>query len=250
MGVAVWLVVWQLVAVVVGERVLLVGPVDVARRCGELAVTAGFWPVVGRTCVRVSLGFVLAAVAGVLTAAGASASRWFEAVIGQAVGVVRSTPVVSFIILVLIWADSSQLTSIIAFLMVLPVVHATVLTGIGRRDRELLEMAAVFRVGRWRRVLAIDVPQVLPYFVAACRNGVGLAWKSGVAAEVIGLPNGTIGERLYQAKIFLETGDVLAWTAVLVVAAWVCEQVVVRGLAIAERRLSDEPARPRLRGSR
>lgn len=241
-AVAFWLVAWQAAAVAVGQRVLLVGPVEVGRRLVELALTADFWLAVGLTTGRVLLGFVLAAAVGVLTAAGSASYVWFAVLIGQALSAIRSTPVVSFIILVLIWSDSARLTTIVSFLMAVPIVHATVLTGIGQRDRQLLEMARVFRVGRWRRVLAVDVPLVLPYFVAACRTGVGLAWKSGIAAEVIGLPDGTIGERLYQAKIFLATGDVLAWTVVVVIVAHMCERLIVHGLDLLERRLSDTSA--------
>jgi len=92
-------------------------------------------------------------------------------------------------------------------------------------------------------VLAVDVPGVLPYFVAACRTGVGLAWKSGIAAEVIGLPSGTVGERLYQAKLFLQTADVFAWTAVIVLVAWASEKLVLWLLGRLERRLSDGRSR-------
>jgi NitT/TauT family transport system permease protein len=237
---AFWLAVWQGASLVVGHRVLLVGPWEVARRLWELAPTAELWGAVARTTGRISLGFVLAAVVGVALAAAAAWSRWVEALVTPAITVVRATPVVSFIILVLIWTDTARLVTVVSFLMALPIVYTTVLEGIGHRDRRLLEMAEVFDVGPWRRLLAIDVPGVLPYFVAACRTGIGLAWKSGIAAEVIGLPAGTIGERLYQAKIFLATADVFAWTVVVVVVASACERVVVAALGVLARRLSGD----------
>ncbi len=243
LAIAFWAVVWQGASLVVHQKVLLVGPWDAAVRLGQLLPTADFWSAVGLTSWRITLGFVLAAVAGVLLATAAAASRWVEAVVGPAVTAVRSTPVVSFIILVLIWADSSRLATIVAFLMALPIVQATVYEGIGHRPPALLEVAAVFEVPRRRRVLAVDVPGVLPYFVAACRTGVGLAWKSGIAAEVIGLPSGTVGERLYQAKLFLQTADVFAWTAVIVLVAWASEKLVLWLLGRLERRLSDGRSR-------
>ncbi len=243
LAIAFWLVVWQGATLAVDQRVLLVGPWDAAVRLVQLVPTADFWGAVWLTFGRITLGFLLAAVVGVLLATVSAASRWVEAIVGPAVTAIRSTPVVSFIILVLIWADSSKLATIVSFLMALPIVQATVYEGIGHRSSDLLEVAAVFEVPRWRRLLAIDVPGVLPYFVAACRTGVGLAWKSGIAAEVIGLPSGTIGERLYQAKLFLQTADVFAWTAVIVLVAWLSERVVLWLLGLAERRLSDGRAR-------
>lgn len=243
LAIAFWLAVWQGASLAISQKVLLVGPWDVAVRLAELLPTGEFWATVARSFGRITLGFLLAALVGVLLATASAASRWVEAVVGPAVTAIRSTPVVSFIIFVLIWADSSRLATIVSFLMTLPIVHATVYEGIFHRDPALLEVASVFEVPRWRRLLAIDVPGVLPFFVAGCRTGVGLAWKSGIAAEVIGLPAGTIGERLYQAKLFLSTADVFAWTVVIVVVAYGFERLVLWLLGRLERRLSD--GRPR-----
>ncbi len=238
-AVAFWLALWQVVALAVGSSVLLVGPWQVLVRLAQLVPTLDFWTTVARTFASVTLGFVLAAVVGVLLAALSAASPWTRAFVAPLITTIRSTPVVAFIILVLIWADVAWLATIVSFLATLPIVHTTVLSGIGRRDQALLEMTTVFRVPRWRRVWAVDVPGVLPYFATACRTGVGYAWKSGIAAEVIGLPSGTVGERMYQGRLFLQTGDVLAWTVVVVLVAFVCEQLVLAGLSGLERRLSD-----------
>lgn len=239
LAIAFWLVVWQGVSLAVHQHVLLVGPWEVLVRLTQLVPTGDFWAAVGRTFGRITLGFVLAALVGVVLAAASAASRWAQALVAPLVATIRSTPVVSFIILVLIWADPTRLATIVSFLMTLPIIHATVFEGIGQRDRALLEMASVFRMPRRRRLVAVDVPAVLPYFAAGCRTGVGLAWKSGIAAEVIGLPTGTIGERLYQGRLFLETADVFAWTAVVVLVAFACERPVLWLLRLLERRLTD-----------
>lgn len=239
LAIAFWLAVWQGASLAVHQKVLLVGPWEVAVRLTQLVPTPSFWDSIGRTFERITLGFLLAALVGVLLAALSASWTWAEALLAPVVTTIRSTPVVSFIILVLIWADPQRLATIVSFLMTLPIIHATVFTGIAERDRSLLEMASVFRVTRWRRLLAIDVPGVLPYFAAGCRTGVGLAWKSGIAAEVIGLPTGTIGERLYQGRLFLETADVFAWTAVVVLVAFAFERLVLGLLGLLESRLAD-----------
>ncbi|MDR3068293.1 MAG: ABC transporter permease subunit [Cellulomonas sp.] len=239
LAVACWLALWQVVALAVGASVLLVGPWQVVVRLVELVPTADFWATVARTFASITLGFGLAALVGVLLAAVSAASPWTRAFVAPLIVTIRSTPVVAFIILLLVWTDVAWLAAVVSFLATLPIIHTTVLSGIGQRDRALAEMAAVFRVPRWRRLLAVDVPGVLPYFATACRTGVGYAWKSGVAAEVIGLPSGTVGERLYQGRLFLQTGDVLAWTVVVVLVAFVCEKLVLAGLGRLGRRLSD-----------
>ena len=159
------------------------------------------------------------------------------ALISPPVRAARSVPVVCFIVLVLIWADSSWLSITVAALMVGPIVFANIEEGIGRLDPNLAELATVFGMRARRRWLAISLPAVLPFFIAACRVGLGLAWKAGVSAEVIGIPDGSIGERLYQAKLFLATGDLFCWTAVIVACAWAFEKLVLAALAAFETSL-------------
>jgi NitT/TauT family transport system permease protein len=235
---AFWVGVWQVATLVIDQEILLASPAGVLGRLADLVVTADFWGTVWHSFVRITAGFALAAVAGVLGAAAAAASRLVDAVVTPMITAVRSTPVVSFIILVLIWIDSARLALVISFLMVVPIIYTNVLEGIRHRDRGLLDVAAVFRVPLLRRLVAIDVPAVLPFFTAACQIGVGLAWKSGIAAEVIGLPDGSIGERLYQAKLFLSSADLFAWTAVIIAISICFERVLLVVLERGELRLS------------
>jgi NitT/TauT family transport system permease protein len=222
-----WAGVWQVATVVVHQEILLVSPAGVLVRLAELVPTADFWGTIGHSFVRITAGFLLAALVGVLGAALAATSRVVDALATPLVTAIRSTPVVSFIILVLMWADSGQLAFVISFLMVVPIIYTNVLEGIRHRDRALLDVATVFGVPLLRRLPAIDIPAVLPFFVAGCKIGVGLAWKSGIAAEVIGLPRGSIGEQLYQAKIFLSTADLFAWTVVIVAISYGFERLVL-----------------------
>ncbi|KRD45210.1 nitrate ABC transporter permease [Cellulomonas sp. Root930] len=233
-----WVVVWQVSALVVGHEVLLASPGSVVVRLSELSLTADFWGTVWTSFVRIAGGFAAASVLGTLGATLAASSRVVDALVTPALAAVRSAPVVSFIILVLIWVSSDQLALVISFLMVLPIIYTNVLEGIRHRDRALLEVADVFQVPRLRRLPAVDLPAVLPFFTAACRIGVGLAWKSGIAAEVIGLAEGSIGERLYEAKILLSSADLFAWTAVIIAVSFAVEKLLVAALRHVERRLA------------
>lgn len=222
-----WLLVWQAVATALHQPVLLATPAEVLGALMALLPTGAFWATVARSGLRIVVGLVGAGLLGSVSAAASAAWPVAEALAAPVVSALRSTPVVSFIILVLLWADTAWLASAVSLLVVLPVVHTDVLAGIRARDRDLLEMAAVFAVPWPRRVWAVDLPAVRPFALAAGRVGTGLAWKSGIAAEVIGLPSGTIGERLYGAKVLLSSADLLAWTVVVVTASFVLERVVV-----------------------
>ena len=141
------------------------------------------------------------------------------------VAAAKTVPAASFIILALVWLDARTLPLFISGLMVFPPVYLNVLEGLRQRDPRLQEMARLFRVPFLRRLLGLDLPQVLPYFRASASLALGLCWKAGAAAEVIGLPPGTIGERLYMAKVYLQTPDLFAWTIVIVALSVLFERL-------------------------
>ena len=204
---------------------LLASPLSALVRLGELACTAAFWRAVGNSALHIFGGFLLSCVLAVLFAALSARFRAARELLSPLVAAVKAVPVVSFIILALVWLDGRDLSLFISALMVFPPVYLNVLAGIDSADRQLLEMAAVFRVPFRRQLRGIWLPQVLPYFRAACSLALGLCWKAGAAAEVIGLPGGTIGERLYTAKVYFQTPDLFAWTAVIVAVSVVFEKV-------------------------
>ena len=142
--------------------------------------------------------------------------------------VAKTVPVASFIIICLIWLDASSLSVFISFLMVFPIVYFNVLQGMKSTDRSMLQMADIFRVSYKRRLFYIYMPQVRPFFTSACAAALGISWKAGIAAEVIGIPNGSIGERLYEAKIYLNTADLLAWTVVIVLISVAFEKLFMK----------------------
>lgn len=224
-----WLLVWQIASMVLDHtldvNLLLPSPVSALLRLGELALTVPFWRAVGRSFLRIVGGFLLSCFAASLLAVPASRWQWVRELLAPLVAAVKAVPVASFIILALFWLDSSSLTLFISFLMVFPPVYLNVLEGIRQTDQKLLEMARVFRVPLWRQVRGIYLPAVMPYFRTAISLGLGLCWKAGVAAEVIGLPTGSVGEMLYNSKVYYMTSDLFAWTTVIVVVSIVFEKL-------------------------
>jgi len=231
-SVAFWLLVWQLVAMAVGHEFLLASPLQVGAALLRLLPTAAFWRTLATSALRIAAGLSLGLFLGIALAALAHLSSWADLLLSPFFRALRAVPVVSFVILVLIWTGPNALTVAAAAIMVAPVAFAAVQAGLAARSLELSEVAQVFGAGFVDRFWAVTWPGVVPYLASAAHTAVGLAWKAGVAAEVIGLPHGSIGERLYDARLTLATADVLAWTVVIVLAAWVFERVV---LAIVQR---------------
>ncbi|MEY8388850.1 ABC transporter permease subunit [Oscillospiraceae bacterium 38-13] len=225
-----WLLVWQggsmaLTAALPGGGLLLASPVQASLRLLELLPSSAFWRAVGNSSLRIFGGFLISCALGVVLAALAAGRPRLQELLAPPVAVVKAVPVASFIILALVWLDSHSLSLFISGLMVFPPVYLNVLEGLRQTDPKLLELARVYRIPLSRRVWGIYLPQVLPHFRSASSLALGLCWKAGAAAEVIGLPAGTIGERLYTAKIYLQTPDLFAWTAVILALAAAFERL-------------------------
>ena len=232
-----WLAVWQAAAMAIGQEVFLVSPIQAAGTLMELLPQADFWQRVGFSAGRILLGFGLGVVCSAALAVAAEICPAAEVLIAPVLQLVKATPVASFIILALVWVRGSSLSVLISFLMVLPVLYGAVRTGIRAADPQLLEMAKVFRLPLGRRLRAVWLPAVLPAFRQGCSVALGICWKSGVAAEVIGLPNGSIGDALYRAKITLSTGELFAWTFVIILLSAAFEKLFLRALDAVSRAL-------------
>ena len=207
---------------------LLPSPCAALTRLGALAVTADFWRAVGTSAAHILGGFALACVLAVVLAALSARFRRVDELLAPLVAAVKTVPVASFIILALMWLPARTLPLFIAALMVLPPVYLNVLEGVRQTDRALLELARVYRVPPLRTLRCVYLPQVLPYFRSAVSTALGLCWKAGTAAEVIALSAGSIGEQLYQAKIYFQMADLFAWTAAIVLVSAVFERLFLR----------------------
>lgn len=226
-SVLIWLILWQILAMCLKSDILLVSPVKTVICLAGLIFEADFWKAIGFTFLRICLGFLSAVIFGVFLGALSYKSKAARGFLSLPVAVIKSTPVASFIILVLIWVSSENLSVIISFLMTFPIIYTNICEGLSSMDKKLLSMAKVFKIPFKGRLRYIYIPEVIPFFIPACSLALGLSFKSGIAAEIIGLPRGSIGERLYEAKIYLNTPELFAWTAVIILISILFEKAVM-----------------------
>ncbi len=236
-AVALWLVIWQFAAMAVNQEILLVSPVSMLGRWVELISEADFWARVAFSSLRIFEGLILGVTLGSALGVLASRFEWVKDLMTPLISVIRAIPVASFIILALAWVSEKSLSAFISFMICFPVFYTNVLNGAKSVDKSLTEMADVFRLNGVKRFRYIFVPAVFPYLKTAFNVSVGLAWKSGTAAELITVPNGSIGELLHQAKIFLETADNLAWAFTIILLSLLFEGACRLILSIIERAL-------------
>lgn len=222
-----WLAVWQIASILVGYDLLLPSPVQALLRLKELVVTSAFWQSVLYTACRIFMGFFAAFLTALVLAVLSGVCKTFRTLVFPFMAALKSVPVASFVILALIWLGSTSLSVFISFVMVLPVLYLGMVSGIDARDKKMLEMAKLFDVSPVSKALYIYLPAAFPYVRTALCVSLGLCWKAGVAAELIGVPRGSIGEQLYFSKAYFMTADLFAWTFVIVILSIVFEKTIL-----------------------
>ncbi|MCR5321906.1 MAG: ABC transporter permease subunit [Lachnospiraceae bacterium] len=226
MPIGVWILLWQLAAIAVNKVLLIPRPAAVLLSLGRLASTGLFWKTAGMTLLRIIIGTVVGTVAGCAFAILTKCSEIADAVISPVIRLVRATPVASFIILILLWVAKTRVPAVVSCLVVIPIIWENVSTGITNTDPLLLEMAHSYSFGRLKTWRYVYIPSVKPHLMSGISNALGLAWKSGVAAEVLCAPKLAIGTQIYNSKLYLETPELFAWTIVVIILSMIFEKIV------------------------
>lgn len=236
-SIIVLIAIWEVLAVIVGADFLLASPFQVIKRLFQLLFEKDFLRTILFSFLRIGAGFLIAFVSGAILAVAASRFHFVEYFLWPYINVIKTVPVASFIILSLIWFDYQMLTVFISFLIAFPVIYSNVLQGMKNADNGLLEVGKIYHVPFGRRLKYICLPSVKPFLISSSNVAVGMAWKAGVAAEVIGIVRGSIGEKLYEAKIYFQNADLLAWTIVIILVSVISEKVFVWLMKAVIRRI-------------
>lgn len=223
-----WLGVWTLLAFAVDNRILMATPLESAAELLYLLKERDFWLSVCRSLLRIGTGFLAGVSTALLLAAASRRFPLLEELLSPVMKLIMAIPVASFVVLLLIWWGSSFLAVAVCFLVVLPGIYTGALEGLKATDKRLLEMAEVFRLPFRNRFFYIYRPALKPFLYSSLKVALGMCWKSGVAAEVIGTPDFSIGERIYMSKVYLDTAGVFAWTAVVILLSVLFEKLVLK----------------------
>lgn len=209
------------------SELLLPAPLTVIARTAELALTAAFWQRVAFSLARIFVGFALGSALGIAAAALAVRFRRAEEFFAPAIAVMKSVPVASITVLTLVWLRAANLAVFVVMLVATPVMYENVAAGLRAQDARLAEMATLFRIPALRRMRLIALPALMPHLRAGLALSLSMAWKAGVAAEVIGIPTGSFGEAIYAAKVTFDTPALFAWTLAVVALSVASERALL-----------------------
>ena len=238
LALAFWLFVWFLVSSRIGSELIFPSPKAVFRELGLLmtnrsesliryGVQESFWLITAISLLRVLWGVLISIILGTLLAYLTSVSRLLNTLLTPALSAIKATPVASFIILAMLWFEKTDLPVFITALIVIPIVWANVSEGIRSVDVGLRQVAQIYRFSFFKKLFRLYVPSVAPYFLAACQSSLGMAWKAGVAAEILAVPEHAIGSEIFFSKQYMLPETLFAWSLVVIVLSLIIEKLFV-----------------------
>ncbi len=233
---AFWCAVWEILSLIVGSPLLLPSPWTVLKTLASLIGRCDFWLSLAFTGKRLCGGYLLAFAAAFVGAVTAARFSLVRTALSPFVSALKSVPVASFVILALIWLSPKSLSVFVSFVMVFPILYTNLLAGIDACDEKMLEMAHTLGISAANRALYIYFPTMFPYLRSALSLSLGLCLKAGIAAELIGIPNGSVGEQLYFSKVYFQTSELFAWTVVIVLVGILFEKLIIRLIDSGYRR--------------
>ena len=233
---AFWLGVWTIAARAVGLPLLFPTPWAVVKRLFALLGEGEFYKITALSFGRVLVGILAAILLGVALSFATARFSVVRDALHPVMTVIKSTPVASFVVLAVLWMGAERVTAFVTLLIVLPVIWTNLDQGFAEIDPQLGEVARVYRFSPLRRLRVLILPSLRPYFVSACRTSFGLAFKAGIAAEIIVLPKYAIGTKIFEAKTYIEAEDMFAWTLVVVLVTLLFELAFTRILKQIEKK--------------
>lgn len=222
-----WIAVWHFAAVRVGKSILLPTPAETVKVLVSLASESAFWQICFSSVRSIFVGAVVGVFAGIAIAVLSYLSPIVKYLFSPVMSLIKATPIASFIILFLVWIGKDVIPFWIALMMVAPIVASNFLEGLENIDPQLKEVMTVYGFNfqkRWRMLYRYSL---LPYLNSSLKSGIALAWKAGIAAEVLCTPDNTVGQMLYESKLYMETESLFAWTLTVIAISFVLEKAVV-----------------------
>lgn len=221
-----WIAVWQIASAAIGSEVILPAPLAVCKQFLAHAATLPFWKATLFSLLRIMGGYALGVAIGVLLGAAMHFSAPVRVLFSPFLTVVKSTPVASFILVAYFIITDTAIPVFITFLMVLPMIAACVYTALASTDTALLEMTKVYGFSFGKKLKNLYLPTVLPHLFGQALTALGLGWKAGIAAEVLCTPRDSIGKYLYDAKVYIETVDLFAYTLMVILISLALEKIL------------------------
>lgn len=217
-----WLLIWELISRQI-NAFYLPSPLKTGQVLFQLLRETPTYIIIWMSILRVLIGLFLATVIGIFLGILSGLSERIFRFLQPIMVAIKSTPVVSFIIIAMIYLKAQNVPIFCGMLLCIPIIYYNVIEGLSVVDKQLINMAKVYRVRNKKMISKIYMPSIIPYINAGILTGIGISWKGTIAAEVIGVVRNSIGFNLYNAKVYLDIPELFAWTVIIILFSLLIE---------------------------
>lgn len=218
-----WIFIWEIASIIINKEAYLPSPFTTFHALCNLLPQKVFYFSIMSTLFRVFTGFIISCVLAILLGLLCGFNKYIHDLFMPLIVTIRATPVISIIIIAIIWFKSNNVPIFISFLMCFPIIWTNVVEGIKNVDIKLIEMTKIYKIKKYRVITSLYIPSIIPYLTSGMSTALGIGWKVTVAAEVLSLPKFAIGTHLYDSKVYIEIPYLFAWTIVVVMLSFLFE---------------------------
>ena len=222
----IFILIWQIAAVIVNLPILLPYPMDVLESLKNIVLTGSLVKESVITLSRAFTGILISIIIGLPIGMAMGMSRILNKAFSPLLIILQATPVISWVLLTIIWFDHSFIPLFVIVVATIPIIILNTSEGIMKTDVKLLEMANFYKVSLYKRIKDIYIPSIIGYLIASLKLVIGFVFKVAVMAEVLSHIEGGIGDKLSWAQVNINTSDIIAWTIIIIILTYICEKLI------------------------
>lgn len=217
---------WQVISLSIGFPAIFPSLVDLLKEISGLFVSDHFYAELGTTILRGIIGFTFAFVFAFCCAVAALFSAFWKAFFHPIIVVTRSIPVISLVLIAILWFAPVQLPVFIALITMFPILYQNTLTGLEQCDYKNVEMAKLFGKSDYRRFVSIYLPASKASIFDGISTALGFGWRAIIIGEVLAQPVHGIGTAMKEAQAYINVSELIAWTVVAIGISYLFEFVI------------------------
>jgi len=214
---------WKMISLWAGSEQLIPSPEKTFLAVLDVVSRKSFWPSLLTTIGRGLLGFIISLILALLVGIPAGMNSAVFLFINPLLVTIRSTPVISLILLAIIWLGNELVPVFIAVLTMFPIICTNIIEGIRNVDKDLIEMGKTYQVNKRRIISEIYLPSISPFLTSGISNALGFGWRAIIIGEVLAQPGFGVGTQMQNAQIFLQVSELIAWTLIAILVSSLCE---------------------------
>ncbi|MEA5094802.1 Bicarbonate transport system permease protein CmpB [bioreactor metagenome] len=221
-----WITVWEILSLIINQEIYLPSPFATFKSLFDLMFDKVTYITILYSTYRTLTGFLISTFFGVMLGFVCGMNKSIYNLLNPLVSIIRTVPVMSIIIIAIMWFKDTNVPVFVAFLMCFPIIWTNTIQGIDSADNKLLQMCKIYNIKKIRVIKSVYFYSALPYIKAGMVSALGISWKVTSAAEVLSLPKYSIGRFLYDSKVYLEIPDLFAWTIIIVLLSILFEKLL------------------------